>query len=577
MFANNQNKLEDFTNAIELDPTNSIGYIDRGDYYYELENYQLAIEDYSKAIEIDPTQADYFNNRGICYYKLENYQNAIEDFTKAIEMDPTEADYFNNRGDCYYFNLESSQLAICDFTKAIELDLTNSYSIKNRGFCYYDLKNYTNAIYDFTKAIELDPTNSIVYFNRGNCYGNLENYKLAIEDYSKALELDSTDKDVLQHRAYSYEELGKKEDARLDYEKILFLYLNDEVFCKQIVEINEIKTVDNAENTQVNDFDITQLPVILSVMGFKMNPQNLFGVSFENVSGVYILDFKNNEYYIGQTKKMKNRLKLHEKNYKDILNIYFKPLVESELLPEEDKTIAFFEKNLLRIRNLKQVKFSNLFHHSCQLNWVNDLSFNYLSGTKYDNELVREKFADRFIKLKAKPYFLKFTSLVSVYIKNAIPNYLASEYNYWCITCLPIWLPKENSVSRININAVPVLSISSNDGNSLQVMLMVSILPFIEYLKNNLPFKNFFENIPSLKIDICDAFENAEGDIIRLRFEEKEFINAINNNVILSSIRLFNLRIMNKAGDESKFTRERFHCLDLADYIMQSIDKINEL
>ena len=156
----------------------------------------------------------------------------------------------------------------------------------------------------------------------------------------------------------------------------------------------------------------------------------------------------------------------------------------------------------MRIRNLKQINFKNIFSFEHQEWWILDLQYSYLSGTKFNNQTVREKFSDRFRLLRTKSYFFKFASFISVYVKSSIPNYLASEYNYWNITCLPKHLMKESCISRININAVPVLSVWLNENNSLQVMFVVSKLPFLRYLQSKLSFDALFENIPSLMVTV---------------------------------------------------------------------------
>jgi hypothetical protein len=136
---------------------------------------------------------------------------------------------------------------------------------------------------------------------------------------------------------------------------------------------------------------------------------------------------------------------------------------------------------------------------------------------------------------------------------------------------LPKYLVKENCVSRININAVPVLSFYANENGTLSAMLFVSKLPFLKWLQVNKHFDPLFDNIPSLKLEIRNAFEVTEEDEITLFIEESDFINAVNNEVIRSAIRLFNLRMMNKTGKEDRHRRSIAHCLDLSDLIVNSV------
>ncbi|MDO9275865.1 MAG: GIY-YIG nuclease family protein, partial [Lutibacter sp.] len=303
---------------------------------------------------------------------------------------------------------------------------------------------------------------------------------------------------------------------------------------------------------------------VLSEIGFNI-------LNNEKCSGIYILEFKNNEYYIGQAKKIQIRIKQHHKKYNDIQTIYFKPIIESQLLLEENNTIWIFETNKLRIRNLKQVSFLNIFNESNQYKWITNINFNSLTGSKFDNETVREKFKDRFLILKEKPYFEELLSLLSKYLKSAIPNYLASEFNYWNITCLPNYMKEANCVSRININAVPVLSVFEEPDKSLTFMVYASKLPYLKYLNKN-GVDSFLDQIPTLRLDLRDAFwEKTEGDEISILINQENFQNALDNQLVLSSIRLFNLRMMNNVGNELKYRRTTFHCLDFSDLIINHL------
>ena len=84
-------------------------------------DYQSAIDDYTKAIEIDPSDADYYFFRGIGKEKLKDYQGAIDDYTKAIEINPNYASFYAFRADAK-FKLKDYRGAIDDYTKAIEIN-----------------------------------------------------------------------------------------------------------------------------------------------------------------------------------------------------------------------------------------------------------------------------------------------------------------------------------------------------------------------------------------------------------------------------------------------------------------------
>lgn len=487
-------------------------------------------------------------------YKKGSFDEMISFCNDEFEKGKSSYLLYGARGRAFY-ELKKYEFAVSDLSKAIELFPTYATGFFNRSQCYIDLEKYDLAILDIEKAHSID-TERHFYELLGFAYAKINDHARAIENYSLFL-LDYVDNEVSEWKAFSHVCLNQLQEALKEYESIL---LTEIVDIEKVEKINEISNdIINEELVATDNLEVLKM---ITQIGFSNNTNNY-------TSGIYILQFTNKEYYIGQTIKIENRLKQHFKKFDDINYVYFKPVHEEFLLDEENKIISFFENQGIRIRNLKQINFKNIFNNACQKEWITNSEYNYLSGSKFDNEKVRGKYSERFRLLQGKSYFSNLVSTTSIYLKASIPNYIASEYNYWSITCLPKYLVKENCISRININAIPVLSFYANENGTLNVMLFVSKLPFLSWLQTNKQFETLFDNIPSLKLEIRNAFEVTEGDEITLFMEESDFINALNNEVIRSAIRLFNLRMMNKTGKEDTYRRSIAHCLDLSDLIVK--------
>ena len=65
--------------------------------------------------------------------------------------------------------------------------------------------------------------------------------------------------------------------------------------------------------------------------------------------------------------------------------------------------------------------------------------------------------------------------------------------------------------------------------------------------------------------------EKTEGDEVTLLLNQEEFRDTLNNPLVLSSMRLFNLRMMNNVSKEIKHMRKPYHCLDLADAVINRL------
>lgn len=490
----------------------------------------------------------------IKYIEDKDFASVIDYCSTKIELDKTDYLFLGTRG-WAYIEIEEYDKAITDLTQSIEMNSEYVQGWFNRGRCNYYKNDDKLALADFDKALLIEPKNSSINYYIGQIYACSENHEKSIEYFSAYL-LDFKDEEVLKQRAELYYLTNQNEKASSDIAELL---------STEIDKIEEIESLNSARRPEFSNILTLGKTLEFSDIGFAK-------LQDEECSGIYLLEFSNNEYYIGQAKKISTRIKQHNKNYSDIRSIYFKRVEVDSLLLEESKTISVFEANSLRLRNLKQISFTNIFNEACQQRWKSDLNYNKLSGQKFDNTVVRESFEDRFLLFKAKPYYEDLIQLLATYFMSAIPNYLASEYNYWTITCMPNHLKKEMCVSRININAVPIISIFEEKDKSLSFMIYASKLPYLSYLKLN-EVDSFVNQISPFKFVLREAFtEKTEGDEVTLLLNQEEFKGALNNPLMLSSMRLFNLRMMNNVGKEIKHIRKPYHCLDLADAVIDLLE-----
>jgi tetratricopeptide (TPR) repeat protein len=121
----------------------------------ELKDKQKAINDYTQAIKINPNDADAYSNRGFVRYELGDKQKAINDYTQAIKINPNFAEAYNNRGIVRY-ELGDKQKAINDYNQAIKINPNFADAYYNRGGVRKELGNKPGAIVDdFQQAAKL--------------------------------------------------------------------------------------------------------------------------------------------------------------------------------------------------------------------------------------------------------------------------------------------------------------------------------------------------------------------------------------------------------------------------------------
>lgn len=88
--------------------------------FFKSKNYELAIENYDRSVEINPSHSLAYSNRGFAKHQLGRHSEAIEDFNEAIKLDPNLAHTHYTRGLAYQA-LGEHEKAEADFAKAQEL------------------------------------------------------------------------------------------------------------------------------------------------------------------------------------------------------------------------------------------------------------------------------------------------------------------------------------------------------------------------------------------------------------------------------------------------------------------------
>ena len=215
--------IADCDEAIRLDSTYAIAYVNRGAAWSKKQDSDRALDDLNHAISLAPTDAAAYRNRGVVWSDRHDSGRAINDYTTAIRLDPQCAKPYFDRGVEWD---EQGQLdkAIDDYTQAIRLDRTTlglttiaaavgrqRSSLKrrlrttikpfestqitprphaNRGLIWAWTKQCKTAIADYDKAIQLDSSLCKVYGDRGWCRLELKEYDKAIADFDLAIRHD---------------------------------------------------------------------------------------------------------------------------------------------------------------------------------------------------------------------------------------------------------------------------------------------------------------------------------------------------------------------------------------------------
>jgi tetratricopeptide (TPR) repeat protein len=82
--------IQDFNEAIRLNPNDALSYIERGEAQCWASSYEQGIEDLNEAIRLDPSNAAWYALRGRERYDKQQYDKAILDFNEAIRLNASD-------------------------------------------------------------------------------------------------------------------------------------------------------------------------------------------------------------------------------------------------------------------------------------------------------------------------------------------------------------------------------------------------------------------------------------------------------------------------------------------------------
>ena len=162
-------------------------YADRADAYSEKARYSrlmklipgeeygrlfdLAIQDYNQAIALDPDNSEMYYRRGNAYYSRAGLDMIYK--PTSVFLAPAKA----------------------DFSRVVEKNPKNVMALDMLGLTDGSMGDWTQAIADFEQETALDPQQrfrvSDAYCNRGSRYPR-EKYDLAISDLNRAIQMRGT-------------------------------------------------------------------------------------------------------------------------------------------------------------------------------------------------------------------------------------------------------------------------------------------------------------------------------------------------------------------------------------------------
>jgi tetratricopeptide (TPR) repeat protein len=197
---NKQSALQDYSQAIRINPNFSLAWYDQGAVLAELGRYSEAIASYNRAIQLNnrwgtSSLTNAYLKRGGAYYKQGNKQAALQDFSQAIHTNPQSSLAWYVQGHALT-DLGRYSEAIASYDRAIQLNkdwgkssLANAYL--DQGVTHEKQGNKQAALQDYNQAVRLNPNSSLAWYNQGAVLAELGRNSEAITSFDHAIQVNN--------------------------------------------------------------------------------------------------------------------------------------------------------------------------------------------------------------------------------------------------------------------------------------------------------------------------------------------------------------------------------------------------
>lgn len=158
-----------FTQAIDQDPENALGYVNFGNLLAAMNDFERAERFFQKAITLDEKMATAFYGLANLYYESERYTEAAKLYQKSIDCGIEGADAFYMLGKC--FERENQpKLALPYMQRAAELAPSDLQIRLSYGILLCTLEMFDFAKAELQYVIDEDWNNADAHYNLGVLY-----------------------------------------------------------------------------------------------------------------------------------------------------------------------------------------------------------------------------------------------------------------------------------------------------------------------------------------------------------------------------------------------------------------------
>lgn len=213
--------IEQFHQAIDVDPNYALAYAGLADCYLQLEQYAGVLSSemvpkaraaVDRALQLDDSLSEAHASSASIYQKQWRWAEAEEEIKRAISLNPnypTAHHWY-----AYYFYIKRQfDDAMREIKRAYELDPLSPIISENLALVYLLTNNLNSAVEQCQRTIEFDPGFADAHYVLGFAYLKQGRNAEATAEFQKAVELSGRAGTYLGNLGYCYAVTGKHAEA----------------------------------------------------------------------------------------------------------------------------------------------------------------------------------------------------------------------------------------------------------------------------------------------------------------------------------------------------------------------------
>jgi serine/threonine-protein kinase len=178
--------LEEFDQALALDPRNADAHLGRASVYEAMGRYDDAENELKTAIDLRPEYWLGITELGSFYFRRNRVDDAMSAYRRVLDLVPDSASAHNNYGAVLSNNGRAKE-AEAELRKSLQITENNYPAYANLGILYYRQKNWPEAARMTEKALQLNSSDYRVWGNLGISYEQMNDNEKAAAAYREEL------------------------------------------------------------------------------------------------------------------------------------------------------------------------------------------------------------------------------------------------------------------------------------------------------------------------------------------------------------------------------------------------------